>query len=44
MNLIKMKCNNCNAQLEIEVEEVIGAEDYDTALFKANKLYCDDHW
>lgn len=44
MNLIKMKCNNCNARLEIEVEEVNGAKDYDTALFKANKLYCDDHW
>lgn len=39
-----MKCNNCNAQVEIEVEEAFGAENYDTALSKADKLYCDDHW
>ena len=31
-------------QLELEIEADIKAEDYDSALIKANKLYCDDHW
>lgn len=31
-------------RLEIEIEEAIQSEDFDTALFKANKLYCDDDY
>lgn len=31
-------------QLEIEIDEAIQNQDYDTAYLKANKLYCDDHW
>lgn len=31
-------------QLEVEIEIAIKEEDYDTALFKANQLYCDDNW
>lgn len=31
-------------QLEIEIEEAIQDEDYDTAWLKANKLYYDDGW
>lgn len=31
-------------QLEIDMEADIKAGDYDSALLKANKMYCDDHW
>ena len=31
-------------QIEIEVEDAIKAEDYDTALIKANELYFDYYW
>lgn len=31
-------------QLEVEIEADIKSGDYDSALIKANKLYCDDHW
>lgn len=31
-------------QLEVEIETSLSDGDYDTALFKANQLYCDDHW
>ncbi len=31
-------------QLENEIEESIKEEDYDTALLKANRLYCDDNF
>jgi len=31
-------------QLEIEIEADIKSGDYDSALIKANRLYCDDNW
>lgn len=31
-------------ELEIEIDADIKSENYDAALLKANKLYCDDNW
>ena len=31
-------------QLEVEIEEAINEENYEIALIKAGKMYCDDHW
>lgn len=31
-------------QIELEIEKALDEEDFDTALIKANQLYCDDGW